>query len=37
MVKVIVFDIDGVLTDGSVGIDEVGHERKSYSLRLYNE
>lgn len=32
MVKVLIFDIDGVLTDGNVSIDEAGHERKSYNL-----
>ena len=32
MIRFLIFDIDGVLTDGSVNIDESGHERKSYNL-----
>ena len=32
MIRVIIFDIDGVLTDGSVSIDATGNERKSYNL-----
>lgn len=32
MIKAIIFDIDGVLTDGSVNIDKYGHEHKSYNL-----
>ena len=31
-VKIIFFDIDGVLTDGMVHVDESGHEYKSYRL-----
>ena len=32
MIRLLIFDIDGVLTDGSVSIDEAGHEHKSYNL-----
>ncbi len=32
MVKLIVFDIDGVLTDGTVQVDENGHEYKKFLL-----
>ena len=32
MKRLLVFDIDGVLTDGNVSIDEAGHEHKSYNL-----
>ena len=32
MIKLIVFDIDGVLTDGNVMVDESGKEYKSYNL-----
>ncbi len=31
-IKAVVFDIDGVLTDGRVSVDEEGRERKSFSL-----
>lgn len=31
-ISLLVFDIDGVLTDGSVSIDETEHEHKSYNL-----
>jgi YrbI family 3-deoxy-D-manno-octulosonate 8-phosphate phosphatase len=31
-VSLLIFDIDGVLTDGSICIDDNGHERKSYNL-----
>ena len=32
MIQLLIFDIDGVLTDGCVNIDESGRERKSYNL-----
>ena len=32
MIKLVVFDIDGVLTNGDVWVDEVGREYKSYRL-----
>ncbi len=32
MIRLLIFDIDGVLTDGSVSIDEAGHEHKTYNL-----
>ena len=32
IIRLIIFDIDGILTDGNVSIDEFGYERKSYSL-----
>ena len=32
MIKLIIFDIDGVLTDGNVIVDETGKEYKSYNL-----
>ncbi len=32
MLELLIFDIDGVLTDGIISIDESGHERKSYNL-----
>jgi len=32
MTKIIIFDIDGVLTDGTVQVDEKGHEYKSFLL-----
>lgn len=31
-ISLLIFDIDGILTDGSVTIDEAGNERKSYNL-----
>lgn len=33
MIKLVVFDIDGVLTDGTVIIGEDGHEQKKINLR----
>ena len=32
MVRLLIFDIDGILTDGTVSIDADGRERKSYNL-----
>lgn len=32
MIKMIIFDVDGVLTDGTVQVDEKGHEYKSFLL-----
>lgn len=32
MIRLVVFDIDGVLTDGNVFVDEDGREYKRYSL-----
>ena len=32
MIKLVVFDIDGVLTDGTVQVDEEGHEYKCFLL-----
>ncbi len=32
MIQMLIFDIDGVLTDGTVNIDADGRERKSYHL-----
>ena len=29
MIRILVFDIDGVLTDGKIYVDENGHERKA--------
>ncbi len=32
MIKIVFFDIDGVLTSGHVWVDEFGHELKKYQL-----
>ena len=32
MIRAVIFDVDGVLTDGNVSKDEIGYERKSYNL-----
>ncbi len=32
MPKLLIFDIDGVLTDGSILVDETGREQKTYNL-----
>ncbi len=32
MVRLLIFDIDGILTDGTVSIDADGHESKAYNL-----
>lgn len=32
MIKLVIFDIDGVLTDGKVYVDYLGNESKAYSL-----
>ena len=33
MIKLVAFDVDGVLTDGSLTFDEHGHEYKTYNAK----
>lgn len=33
MIKLVAFDVDGVLTDGSLTFDEEGHEYKTYNAK----
>lgn len=33
MIKLVVFDIDGVITDGSIIVDAAGHEQKSIYIK----
>ena len=33
MIELIIFDIDGVITDGTVIIDSQGHEQKQINLK----
>ena len=33
MIKLVAFDVDGVLTDGSLTFDENGHEYKTFNAK----
>ncbi len=33
MIKLVIFDIDGVITDGSIIVDTIGKEQKKINLK----